>query len=312
MTASHATATATPVGVMDVGGGHVTAALVDPASVGDVLVERGATIDPHADRDVLLDQLAGPGRALGPLRAGSVPLRGWSIAMPGPFDSAAGTGTFAGVDKFQSIAGIDQRAALAERLGAPPSAVRFLNDAVAYGIGEWAAGAGVGAGRMVCITLGTGVGSAFLVDGAAVDSGPTVPEQGEVHRLEVDGRPLEETISSPALRRADHERSGRDRSVEELCAAARGGDPVALEVVATAMSALGGALRPWVDRFGATRVVVGGSIARSWDVIAAPLHAGITRDGRTTARDPQLVPAALGSRAPLVGAAVAWTRGADR
>lgn len=308
---------------MDVGGGHVTAALVDLGSAGDVLVERvtpgdvlverEAPVDPHAARDELLERLTAPGRAL----AERVTLAGWSIAMPGPFDAEAGTGTFAGVDKFRSIAGIDLRAALADRLGVAPGAVRFVNDAVAYGIGEWASGAGVGARRMICITLGTGVGSAFLVDGAEVRSGPTVPEAGEVHRLTIDGRPLEETISSPAIRladrarsdraRSDRARSGRERTVEEICAAARSGDRDAHEVVAAAMRALGAALRPWVERFAADRVVVGGSIARSWDVIEAPLRAGLAVDD-----DGGLVRAALGSRAPLVGAASAWASGARR
>ncbi|WP_439693383.1 ROK family protein [Curtobacterium sp. SP.BCo] len=292
-----------PVGVMDVGGGHVTAALVDPGSASAVLVERGAPVDPHAGRDELLDQLAAPGRVL----AERVTLAGWSIAMPGPFDAEAGTGTFAGVDKFRSIAGIDLRAALAARLGVVPGAVRFVNDAVAYGIGEWSSGAGVSAHRMVCITLGTGVGSAFLVDGEEVRSGPTVPEEGEVHRLTIDGRPLEDTISSPAIRRADRARSGRERTVEEICAAARAGDQGAHDVVTSAMRALGTALQPWVARFDADRVVVGGSIARSWDVIEAPLRAGLALDDRGA-----LVRAALGTRAPLVGAASAWASGARR
>ncbi|SOC89637.1 glucokinase [Curtobacterium sp. 314Chir4.1] len=302
---------------MDVGGGHVTAALVDPTSVGEVLVERGTAIDPHAARAVLLDQLAAPARALAGAAAlaGSAPFRGWMIAMPGPFDARAGTGTFAGVDKFRSIAGVDLRAALAERLGVPGEVVRFRNDADAYGIGEWAAGAGTGVDRMVCITLGTGVGSAFLAAGEPVHTGSAVPEAGEVHRLTIDGRPLEDTMSSPAIRRADHARSGLDRTVREICVAARSGDRGAREVVWAALHALGCALRPWVEQFDADRVVVGGSIARSWDVIEQPLRAGLSGPaGSSGARTgyPVLVPAALGVRAPLVGAAVAWTRDADR
>jgi glucokinase len=303
-----------PIGVMDVGGGHVTAALVDPTSVGEVLFELGAAIDPHAARAVLLDQLAAPGRAMvdAAALAGSEPLRGWMIAMPGPFDARAGMGTFAGVDKFRSIAGIDLRAALAERLGVPGASVRFLNDADAYGIGGWAAGAGFGADRMVCITLGTGVGSAFLAAGEPVHTGSAVPEAGEVHRITIDGRPLEDTMSSPAIRRADHVRSGSDRTVQEICEAARSGDRGAHEVVERALHALGGALRPWVEQFGADRVVVGGSIARSWDVIEQPLREGLSGPGGSAGSDLALVPAVLGARAPLVGAAVAWTRDADR
>jgi glucokinase len=185
--------------------------------------------------------------------------------------------------------------------------VRFCNDAVAYGIGEWAAGAGAHTPRMICITLGTGVGSAFLVDGVAVSTGETVPEEGEVHRLTIGSRPLEDTFSSPAVRRAYLARSGRSSSVAEICAVARAGDRVAREVLDTAASALGVALRPWVGRFRAERIVVGGSIARSWDVIGPPLRAGL--GGSTDSA--VVVPAALGARAPLSGAAVVWQRHPD-
>jgi glucokinase len=288
---------------MDVGGSHVTAALVDPTVPGDVLVEQGADIDPHAPLDVLLEQLTGPARELATRR----PVPGWTVAMPGPFDYAAGTGTFAGVEKFQALAGVDLRGALAARLDVGRDAVRFCNDAVAYGIGEWAAGAGAHTHRMVCITLGTGVGSAFLVDGVAVSTGETVPEEGEVHRLTIGDRPLEDTFSSPALRRAHLARSGRSSTVAEICAMARAGDRVAQDVLETAVTALGVALRPWVDRFRAERVVVGGSIARSWDVIGAPLRAGLGGPTGSTV----VVPAALGARAPLSGAAVVWQRHPD-
>jgi len=303
--------TGAPVGVMDVGGSHVTAALVDPAAPGDVIAEAGSPIDPHAPLDTLLDQLTAPARSL----AATTHVRGWSVAMPGPFDAAAGRGTFAGVEKFQSLAGVDLRAALAARLAVEPRAVRFTNDAVAYGIGEWAVGAGARAGRMVCITLGTGVGSAFLDDGHEVSSGETVPEAGEVHRLTIDGRPLEDTVSTRALRGEHHRRTGGRCSVEEICMLARAGDVVSAEVVGTAMRALGAALAPWVAGFGASRLVVGGSIARSWDVIGPPLRRGLGEPapggaaGAGPAGDVVVVPAVLGARAPLTGAAVEWGRG---
>lgn len=306
-----------PVGVMDVGGSHVTAAVVDPAALASATAsvgpeallpsaERAAVVDPHAGLEVLLEQLTAPARAVTDALAGARarPLRGWAVAMPGPFDYDAGTGSFTGVDKFASLAGVDLRAAFAGRLGVAPADVRFCNDAVAYAIGEWAAGAGRRTRRLVCITLGTGVGSAFLDGGVEVVSGASVPALGEVHRLAIDGDPLEDTMSTSALRRAFLARAGRDRSVEQICALARSGDAVAVEVVHTALHALGAALGPWVHRFGADAVVVGGSIARSWDVIGSPLRDGLG----SAAPGIPVTPAVLGSRAPLLGAAVRWER----
>ncbi|MNC90661.1 hypothetical protein D3C83_67870 [compost metagenome] len=62
----------------------------------------------------------------------------------------------------------------------------------------------------------------------------------------------------------------------------------------TAFSALGKALSPWVDTFGATIVVVGGSMAGSWDLVAEPLRSGLG--------EVALVRSRLGDAAPLVGA----------
>ncbi|WP_200919312.1 ROK family protein [Curtobacterium sp. Leaf261] len=290
------------VGVMDIGGGHVTAALIDPAEPGQVLAEAAGSLDPHAPREVLLAGLAAPARSLLSDGSAAAPTR-WAIAIPGPFDAAAGVGSFEGVDKFRSIAGVDLRAEFAMRLGTTTDRIGFLNDAVAYGIGEWATGAGEHAARLLCVTLGTGVGSAFLADGHEVDGGPDVPPNGDAHRIEIDGVPLERVMSSPAIRDAFRERTGQERTVAEVCAAARAGDDDAMVVVDAALGALGRALAPWVQRFGATRVVVGGAIAGSWDVIAVPLGRGLAAGAPTIA--PELVPARLGARAPLVGAA-AW------
>ncbi|MFZ7088881.1 ROK family protein [Curtobacterium sp. RRHDQ10] len=291
---------ASVVGVMDIGGGHVTAALVDAEDPGHVLVEAESPLDPHASRDVLLDTIAATGRRL-LVPAGPAPVR-WAIAIPGPFDYAAGSGTFEGVEKFRALAGVDLRAGLASRLGVAPGAVGFLNDATAYGLGEWAAGAGARVDRLVCVTLGTGVGSAFLDGGHEVDSGPDVPPGGEAHLIRIEGEPLETVISTRALTAAYTRLTGRGATVAEICAAARAGEADAALVMRTGMLALGRALSPWIERFGATRVVVGGSIARSWDVIGAPLRDGLGMP------DVEVVPAELGAVAPVVGAA-AWALG---
>ena len=58
-----------------------------------------------------------------------------------------------------------------------PAWIRFLNDAEAFLLGESVAGAARGHAPRVGITLGTGLGSAFLADGEIVRSGPDVPPE---------------------------------------------------------------------------------------------------------------------------------------
>lgn len=57
-----------------------------------------------------------------------------------------------------------------------------------------------------------------------------------------------------------------------------------------------------MERFRASVLVVGGSITRSWDLVAGPLEAGI-RSRPAAATGLSVVPAEQPEQAPLIGAA---------
>ncbi|SDO36364.1 glucokinase [Nakamurella panacisegetis] len=282
--------------VLDVGGGHVSAAAVSLSDTAFRIDRRTELpLDSSAGRDAILATLS---RSMEAARRGGVTR--CVAAMPGPFDYALGSGRFEGIGKFDALAGLDLRATLAGRLGIGPADVSFVNDAVAYGIGEWAFGAGRRTDRMVCLTLGTGVGSAFLNAGSSVAEGRAVPLRGEAHTVEFDGSPLETTVSTAAIRRAYTASTGTTCTVEEIFTRARTGDETAHTLVTSTMLALGHAMGPWIRSFGATTTVVGGAMSRSWDLIESPLQAGLQAAGAVST----LRPAALLDDAPLVGAAV--------
>jgi glucokinase len=223
----------------------------------------------------------------------------WGVAMPGPFDYEKGIGRFVGVGKFDSLNGVDVRSALADAMSARPGSISFINDASAYLVGEWLAGAARGIDTCAILTLGTGVGSAFLHNGKVVDSGPDVPPDAEVHLLEHNGRPLEDWVSRRAIRRAYAQAAGRadELDVKEITDLARSGNPAAAQVIEDAFRLLGEIVGPWLRRFGSQLLVIGGSISKSWDLIEEPLTAGL-------AGAVDLVrPAEDVANAPLVGAA---------
>ena len=153
-------------------------------------------LDAHAPAEDLLDVLSEAANALGSDHNGV-----WGIALPGPFDYRTGIALYENVGKFDSLHGADLRAGLAARM-LLAKAITFLNDADAFGIGEVAIGAAGCSRRVACITLGTGVGSTFLSDGIPVKSGSDVPPDGSCYLLQYRGRPLEETVSRRAIRRA--------------------------------------------------------------------------------------------------------------
>ena len=120
-----------------------------------------------------------------------------SVAVPGPFDYAARHRPLPRVAKFDALNGVDVGAALVERGIKGP--IGFTSDAQAFLRGEAIAGAAIGYARAMGVTLGTGVGSAFLADGVMVDTGPLVPPEGRIDLTTVDGAPLEDTVSRRAL-----------------------------------------------------------------------------------------------------------------
>jgi glucokinase len=266
----------TAVPVLEIGGTHVAGALVD-VDAPDIVT--GSRIRARLDADgtagsILASVLdCARGIAAGPGMT-------WGVAIPGPFDYAAGIGLFEGVAKFTSLYGVDVGRPL--RDGLPPSSrVVFLNDAVAFLIGEWAAGAGAGHDRLAGITLGTGVGSAFLADGRVIEEGPDVPPGGEVHRLQIGGRPLEDTVSRRAIL-AEFARltgdSGADSKLDvvDVAGLARSGDERAQVAVQGPLRALAEALSSWLERFGASALVVGGSMAGSWDLVEPAIREGLS------------------------------------
>lgn len=283
--------------ILEIGGSHVTAAALD-ATLG-IARRVTAPLDGAAPRDALLDAIAGAARTLARDEAPSPAGARWAVAIPGPFDYDAGIGRFAGVGKFESLRGVDVRGELARRLGTAPDGVRFLNDAHAYGIGEWAFGESGRVDRLVCITLGTGVGSAFLRAGDPVAAGRDVPPGGEAFRLTIDGAPLEDTVSARAMSADFARRTGHRATVREIASLADGGDAHAAAVLDRAMRALGAALAPWLTSFAAHDLVVGGSMSRSWHLLQPPLTAGVAAGG---ARDVAIRPSTLLDDAPLLGA----------
>ena len=278
---------------LEVGGTHVSAALIDTAGwqiVPGTLHRRG--LDGQWPAATLVGEFLAAARTLA-LTAHAH----WGVAMPGPFDYVHGIGLFEDVGKFDSLRGVDLRAALCEGLQPAPASVSFLNDADAFLLGEWVHGAATGYSRCAAITLGTGAGSSFLADGEIVDTGPDVPPDGRAHHLCIDGRPLEDVVSRRAIRSRYAALTGDAAAdVREIAERARAGEDAASAVIDAAMDALGVALGPWLERFGAEVVVVGGSMSASWDLFGPAFTAALRRPVPVVvARDRE--------NAPLLGAA---------
>jgi glucokinase len=281
----------TTVGALDIGGTHVAAGRVQLSST---TVDSGARVRLEFTRGTTPLE-----RILEAATAVATPeTRRFGVAAPGPFDYDAGVCLV--THKLPGLYGVNLRRELAPALGLVGGAVSFLNDAEAFLLGEWWAGAARGHRRALGVTLGTGLGSAFLEDGRFVRSGPLVPEDGALYTLAFRGRPVEQTISRGALL----VRYGGGPDVEQIAAEARGGETRARRVFEDLAADLAEFLAAPLDAFAPTSLVIGGSIAQAWDLLEPTLVEGLAARPLRVARAVNI------DDAPLLGAALYAVQGA--
>ena len=278
------------VGALDIGGTHVTAGRVDVAT-GAVEARVRMPFRSSSGSD-LVAKIARAAASIADPCIGRL-----GVAVPGPFDYAAGCSRI--THKLNGLYGVDLRSELGEALGLADSAsVRFLNDAHAFLLGEWWTGAARGHTRALGVTLGTGLGSAFIDDGRVVQAGFGVAPGGALYELRFRGAQVEDTISSRGLLAA-YGATDETIDVENVAARAKMGDHSAGRAFDGLGEALGEFLSPWLCAFEPTCLVVGGSIARSWELLERGLirSLGSCAWTGTVARAEQL------DDAPLLGAA---------
>ena len=280
--------------VYDIGGSHVSAALCFSNGYRLGTVVRTNLPAEHTS-DAFVEAL----HVLGVNASEAADdVEGAEFAMPGPFDYEKGISWMK--HKMPYLYGVNVSEALAPKFGWKPSQVRFLNDAAAYLLGEVGAGAARGVKRVVCFTLGTGVGSGFAVDGQVVTEGKGVPPGGEIWNVPYEGGIVEDKISTRALKAAYLESKDQEREVASIAHYATGGEPAAVEVFQDFGKTLGIAIKRLLVDFAPDVVVLGGGISRSAHLFYPATHRELEGTGI------ELRIAELGDNAPLAGAGVAW------
>ena len=174
----------------------------------------------------------------------------------------------------------------------------------------------LGAGRefrnFIMLTLGTGVGGAIILDGKLF-VGPK-GAAGELGLVTIDlygpdchsgnRGSLEQHVSVQAIRR----RTGTEP--DRLAHAAEAGNPEALEFWETYGHLLGAGLANSIYVLNPEAIVIGGGIAASAELFLPATRAEIERRVLPESREGlQIMPAQLGAKAGIVGAAkLAWQR----
>jgi glucokinase len=278
--------------VFDVGGSHIASSLfcVSDMSLGVVkqinAPAEGSPVDVFESFKSLATMPPGDPH----------PFSGISVAMPNPFDYEQGVSYMR--HKYQLLYGTDLRKGLAEYLRCEPGRIHFLNDAAAFLIGELYQGAARGVGRAVGLTLGTGVGSAFAVDGAIVTEGSGVPPGGEIWNLPYGDSIVENVVSTTAIQRLYEQLTGDRAEVHEIASQERG--RLARKTFEDFGRELGRVLRQTCLAFAPEKIIIGGGISRAASLFQQALEEELG--------DPSihLSVSSLFDRAPLAGAGISW------
>ncbi|MFN8379921.1 MAG: ROK family protein [Anaerolineae bacterium] len=288
---------------MDVGGSSVKSGLIDPDWLRHPpepfpTAQVYATTTPvatEAPAPIVLGALAGIIRSEMD-RAGSRPVLGVGFGFPSPFDYERGICLIDHIYKYQALYGMDVGAALRLQPEMPDLPIAFRNDAEAAIVAEAVYGGGRFYHRVIGLTLGTGLGSSFVVDGVRQTDGPGVPSRSEGFLFPEPYRDAtaDDYFSTRGLLARLQEANPVIASVADGATQAKAGDARIAAVFAAWGTDLGAFLAGYAVDFRPEAVVVLGGIARAFDLFAPSLSAAV---------GVPVLPSALGETAALFGAA---------
>lgn len=283
----------------DVGGSHVSAALVR-LNTRQVVQQVRLEVDPSAPVSQLIGTWANAGQQV--WQAANQPtLHHLGLAIPGPFDYTAGVSWMQ--HKFAALYGLQPGPLLQQALGLPDLPIYFGNDAGLFALGEAWAGKGRSHTRLIGITLGTGLGAGFVATGRVLYEGPDLPQDGALWDQPYLGGIAEDHASGRAILHSYRRLGGQANTVLQISEAARQGDRAAQQAFALLGHHLGQIVAPWISTFGASLVVVGGSISGSFDLFESSLRHSLDPLGV------EVVASELLEQATLLGAAALGVAG---
>ncbi|MGN6533889.1 MAG: ROK family protein [Ginsengibacter sp.] len=252
---------------VDIGGSHISSALVEPgetASILDNSFTRKKIHSPAESAEIIFNEWADAIHdCLGKLK-GHV-LQGIGIAMPGPFDYREGISLIKGVNKYNALYGINIKEALKNQLNIEYDLpVIFENDASCFGLGECISGEAKGFTNVIAITLGTGLGACFIKENKIVQNDDGVPQGGYLYNCPFKNGIAEDYISSRWLMDEYFRITGESLTVKDISDKALiDNDRKAIDIFLKLSENIAQLLAPWIQSFQADCLIIGGSIAQS-------------------------------------------------
>ena len=280
---------------IDIGGSHITVAIVDlefrKIVNGSV---RRKSVDRHGSAEEILSSWSEMINMTNQQSQSRINKIGF--AMPGPFDYENGISYIKGLDKFDSLFGMNIREEIARRTGIEKENIVFKNDADAFLEGECFCGAASEFSKVVGITLGTGLGSCNYVNGEIENAG--------LHAMPYKDGIAEDYISTRWFEKTYMQYSGKVVNGVKTISDNYYQDEFAALVFNEFAGNLSQLLLYCVRTYEPEAIVLGGNISHSFPLFIEKVKQNLSG----TIKAPCIAKAVLGEHAALIGAASSFAK----
>ena len=283
---------------------YLRMALADAGRI--VVAEHHLPLPPEHRADASLDRAALMlGDMLESVEADRSELRAIGIALPAPVDTAAGRISVPGL--LRGWDGVDVARTFEARVGIE---THVDNEANLAALAEWQDGSGKGVESLFYLSASYGIAGGLILGGRPFRGRRGIA--GEIGHVSIDeagpicrcgNRGCLEAFAGSGALLEQLPSSHRALKLADLVHRANDGDAVCRRVVADAGRRIGFALAKAQNLLDVDRVVIGGELAETNELLLSPIrHAFEAHVLGGMAAAPEVVAAALGSRAQLVGA----------
>lgn len=219
---------------------------------------------------------------------------GLGFAVPGPFNYQEGYSMME--HKYPKIFKKHIPTELSKYLIKKELPMRFLNDASSFAVGVCWGGDGKDFDRVVAITLGTGFGSAYIQGGVPVVSTDKVAPEGCFWHLPYKNGIADDYFSTRWFVNSYKSKTGIEvNGAKEILEKGEQFEEIFNEFG----NNLGEFLAPWLQKFDAQILILGGNISLAFSYFEKSLLATLRKAGVST----QVVVSGLMENAAMVGAA---------
>lgn len=259
--------------MLDVGGTSLKAGICGENGILEGNEIRSFDAKAKSGREEIFRNFAGVLDAL----AGRLPkegacIEGVGMAFPGPFDYEHGVSLMRGLDKYDSIYGLNIPKEIGKYfpvqekkyLLSEEYRFAFLHDVEAFAIGECYFGSGRDCERVIHLCMGTGAGSAFTRGGKILKGEDGAPPMGWIFNTPFKESIIDDYLSVRGLAAISRKVCGEAKNGLELSELCWNKDKAALEIYREFGSFLKEAIEPFLDSFQPDGFVLGGQLSKSF------------------------------------------------